>query len=402
MNLLNQRLKSLPSVIIILMVISTVIVFSTSTVLAYKNGIADPFFHIKKHVTFLMASGLLIYIMQKGSVFIYVLKGFRNNASVILILCACLVWYTLFGGQTINGATRWLSIGPISFQPSEIAKFGLMIYLAKVLSRGIEDKMSAEECTLWSACGTAVIILPILPHNLSTTLLIIAAAMFMYLISGVFSKLALKNKILFPLVGTLIVVGGLSIAIASGKMGRMKTWQGRIERIFSDDPDDREKNMQQGWAKDAIAFGGILGTGPGNSYMKNILPEAHCDFIFSIILEEYGILGGVAVVVLYIWLLTISYRISQQSNSIFVTMLNWGITLIIVLQAAINICVGSGMFVTGQTLPLISQGGTSTLIMGFAFGILMCVRKYVNLSNKNQQNKSNVSATADTDTTTDE
>ena len=212
-----------------------------------------------------------------------------------------------------------------------------------------------------------LICLLILPANLSTAAILFAACLVMMFVGRV------NIKHLFAVMGVGIVALALfiSLALLFHKEGRIKTWKARVESYISGDSDD---NYQAEQSKIAVATGGIIGKGPGNSIQRNFLPYPYADFIYAIIIEEYGLVGGVVVIFFYLWLLFRAGIMVRKSDRTFPAFLAFGLTLLLVFQAMVNMAVAVNLFpVTGQTLPLVSMGGTSVLFSCFALGIIISV-----------------------------
>lgn len=298
-------------------------------------------------------------------------RYFGTLSRLLLPLIVLLLIYTLFFGVNIDQASRWIRI-PIlnqTFQTSALAAVVLMMYLARQLA-----KASKEE--LKSIRGTASkLLLPILlvvgfimPANLSTAVLIFSGATALLFMGGY----SLKNLFLLGIGGfaaaALIVVIVINFP---GENSRVGTWQKRIESFQSG---ESAENYQVTKAKMAIAQGSISGKGPGKSALKNFLPQSNSDFIYAVIVEELGLIGGSLVVILYVWLLFRILTVANKAPSVFGQLLALGLGLNILLQAIINLSVAVNLIpVTGQTLPLVSKGGTSIWMTGFAIGLIQSV-----------------------------
>ena len=300
-------------------------------------------------------------------------KFFYGISNLLLFVGIVLLVMTMLVGSSINGSSRWLSLGGLSFQPSEIAKIALVIFVAKQLTAHHKNPDDA----FWPIMmATSVVAGIIVFENLSTCLLIVSTVAVMMFLGRVSA---------FKLVVTgLVAVAGIVLVIAfapqlTNVFPRAMTWRGRVERFVNGDNEemsakDKAKNYQAEQALAAVSTGGLVGKGPGNSYVKNFLPMAFSDFIFSIILEEYGLLGGLVVVALYITILARSRIVAVRSDNTFHVYTIMGLGVMISIQACINMMVGVGLIpVTGQTLPMVSMGGTSNVIMGFAFGVMLSI-----------------------------
>lgn len=350
-----------------LMCISIVVIFSASTTLAWQKQDGNLSYYPLHHVIYLFVSWVATYLVSKIDP-----KVFNRFAVFLCLIGIVLTMMTPFIGVSINGSTRWLRFSGIQFQPSEIAKITLIFFVAKVLS--IHKKNPAK--ALWPIIiATLLVIGPILKDNLSTVLLIVATVGSMMIIGSV-----PIGRLMSLLIGLVtLATAYMYIVPEEYQMERIKTWKARFERFWSDDDDadDNGKNYQARQAELAVAHSGLLGTGPGKSYVKNFLPMASSDFVYSTILEEFGVIGGLGIIGLFIWLLYRVIRIAMRCDSAFEIYLILGLAIILCLQAIINMAVGVGLMpVTGQTLPLISMGGTSNVTVGIVMGVIFSVSSH--------------------------
>jgi cell division protein FtsW len=260
----------------------------------------------------------------------------------------------------------------ISFQPSDLAKLALIMYVARLLAKKQNEIDDFKKGFVSILMPVLIITLLILPANFSTAALIFATALVLMFVGRV------KIKYLLILSGTGLAALALSIVIMISVPdlgGRIGTWQTRIESFSSGDSED---NYQVEQAKIAIATGGITGKMPGNSIQKNFLPHPYSDFIFAIIIEEYGLIGGTIVVFLYLILMFRAVRIVTRSQRNFASFLTFGIAFSLVFQAMANMMVAVNLLpVTGQTLPLISMGGSSIWFTSVAIGIILSVSRQI-------------------------
>ena len=301
---------------------------------------------------------------------------------ILLPISAILLIVVMFTGR-INDAARWISIAGIQFQPSEFAKMAVVIVTAFILSKGrTEDGANPNAFkNIMIIAGTICAI--ILPENFSTAFLLFGVVFLMMYIGHV------PLKKLGILVGSLFSVAIVGIAfliitkdIDVPFMHRFDTWRTRIEKFVSNEEIaaskfDTDKDGQVAHARIAVATSHIIGKGPGNSVQRDFLSQAFSDFIFAIVIEELGLLGGAFVVFLYICLLIRVGRIAKRCNRSFPAFLVIGIGLLLVTQAVFNMMVAVGLApVTGQPLPLISRGGTSTIINCVYIGMLLSVSRY--------------------------
>ena len=277
-------------------------------------------------------------------------------------------------GTTIDGAnaSRWIQIPFVgmSFQTSTLAAVVLMVYVARYLSKIQDKNVTFVETLLPLWAPVFFVLMLILPANFSTTAIVFLMVMMLTFIGG------------YPIRYLAIIIGagilGLALFVLVAKAfpdamdNRVDTWISRIENFANGE--DTEADYQIENAKIAIASGGIHGKGPGKSTQKNVLPQSSSDFIFAIIIEEYGLIGGLVLLTMYSWLLFRIVIVSQKSDTVFGKLLVLGVGLPIIFQALINMAVAVELFpVTGQTLPLISSGGTSIWMTCLAIGIILSV-----------------------------
>lgn len=294
---------------------------------------------------------------------------------VMIPIVLALLILTMLQGTTIDGAnaSRWIQIPIVgmSFQTSTLAAVVLMVYVARYLSK-IQDKdVTFKESILPLWLPVFFVLILILPANFSTTAIMFVMVMILTFIGGY------PIKYLMIIIGTGVVA--LTLFILTAKAfpdlieNRIQTWENRVENFFNE-AEDSEADYQIEKAKIAIASGGIQGVGPGKSVQKNFLPQSSSDFIFAIIVEEYGLIGGMFLLIMYCWLLFRIVIIAQKAETVFAKLLVLGVGLPIVFQAFINMAVAVELFpVTGQTLPLISSGGTSIWMTCLAIGIILSV-----------------------------
>ena len=300
-------------------------------------------------------------------------KYFRGLSMIMLPIVLVLLGITMLQGTTIDGAnaSRWIQIPIVnmSFQTSTLAAVVLMVYVARYLSKIKDKEVNFKETVLPLWGPVFLILLLILPANFSTTAIIFSMVMMLTFIGGY------PVKYLVIIIGTGLLALTMFILVAKAfpdaMPNRVDTWISRIENFANGE--DTEADYQIEKAKIAIATG-ISPLGPGKSVQKNFLPQSSSDFIFAIIIEEYGLFGGVFLLILYSWLLFRIVIVSQKSDTIFGKLLVLGVGLPIVFQALINMAVAVELFpVTGQTLPLISSGGTSIWMTCLAIGIILSV-----------------------------
>ena len=389
MDLLKSLLKGdrvIWIIFVCLCVISIVEVFSAASTLTYKTG--DHWAPITQHVIFLMVGVVVVIVMH-----IIPYKWFQVFPVFLLpISIFLLIFVTAMGfitGDRINGAARWMTFFGIQFQPSELAKMAVIIAVSFILSKRQDEDGANPNAFKYIMIITGLVCALIAPENLSTAMLLFGVVVLMMFIGRVAAKK------LTMLIGGLGLIGALILLVPSDTeipfMHRLATWKSRIVN-FTDDEEvpaakfDIDKDGQVAHARIAIATSNVIGKAPGNSVQRDFLSQAFSDFIFAIIIEELGLVGGGFVVVLYIWLLIRVGRIAQKCNRTFPAFLVMGIALMLVSQAILNMMVAVGLFpVTGQPLPLISKGGTSTLINCAYIGMILSVSRYTALLEKEKQ-----------------
>lgn len=361
----------------LLAIFSFLPVYSAASNLAYSGGSGNTFAFFVKHFVHLVLGFAIMYGVHKIPY-----RYFRGLSIVMMPVVLVLLIITMMQGTTIDGAnaSRWIQIPIVgmSFQTSTFAAVVLMIYVARYLSKIQDKKVNFKETILPLWIPVFLVLVLILPANFSTTAIIFSMVMMLAFIGGY------PIKYLLIIVGSGIVV--LTMFILTAKAfpdlmpNRVQTWESRIMNFANGE--DTEADYQIEKAKIAIASGGIPGVGPGKSIQKNYLPQSSSDFIFAIIIEEYGLIGGFILIIAYLWLLFRIVIVAQKADTIFGKLLVLGVGLPIVFQALINMAVAVELFpVTGQTLPLISSGGTSIWMTCLAVGIILSV------SAKREENK---------------
>lgn len=376
----------------ILMIVSIIALFSASSSLAFKQDSAlEP---VAKHILFIALGAAAAFVIQ-----LLPSKWVRVCAYAGLALSFVLLLLTFTPlGVEHNGAKRWLRLGGFEFQPSELAKLTLLIVVSDLLShiRTAEDEKKYFFITL---AVTALICLPIFPTNLSTTLLLGGVVFLMFFLARVHIKY--WGTTLLVAVGLLVagyfIVEKVYIEPnrkADGVMKRVTTWVGRVDDLIAEikTPDEEftlnDDNYQRSLSKVAVARGGKspLGVLPGNSTMRDRLPLAYADYIFAIIVEETGMFGAVGLIFLYLAILFRACLTSSRYADYAAMLMVMGLALMITCQALVSMMVVVGIGpVTGQPLPLISRGGTSVLITGIYFGVIMCVAREQNELHARQQ-----------------
>ncbi|GAB5523280.1 MAG: FtsW/RodA/SpoVE family cell cycle protein [Roseivirga sp.] len=346
-------------VVICLSVISILVVYSATGSLAYKHQGGNTEYYLFRHTIMVVLGLVVMWIAHKID-----FRYYSKIARYALIASVPLLFYAWQFGTTVNDASRWIVLPFIGlqFQPSDLAKMALVAALAGMLSKRQNKIDDIKETLVPMLAWCGIICGLIAMTNFSTAIMLFLTAMLILFIG----RVPVKYLGMLAAVGLLVGV----VAIRFGERG--PTLMKRIEVFLSGD--ELPHQMQQ--ANIAMANGGVLGLGPGKSIQRNFLPEAFSDFVYAIIIEEYGTIGGLFVLFLYIVLLYRGMRVVANSDRAFGGLLSAGLTFAIVIQALVNIGVVVGLGpVTGQTLPLISMGGTSMLFTGLSLGIVLSVSR---------------------------
>lgn len=354
-------------IVTLLILFSLLIVYSTSGSVVYKmnTGSSTEYFLVRQ-IVFIVMGFTLMYLAYRLHYMIY-----AKLAPILMILAVPLLVYTFLFGVEINDAARWIKIPflDISFQTSDFAKLALILYVARSLAMRQEYIKDFKGAFLPIIVPIILVCGLIVPNNLSTGALLFGTTFLMMFIGRV------SLKYVFLLVFFGLAAFGLIyfIGLHFPEHVRVETWVSRVsEFLYS----DGEYQVQQ--SKIAIASGEWFGVGPGNSIQRNILPYAYADFIYAIICEEYGMIGGFIIIGLFLWLLIRSVRLVTRCPKTFGAILAMGLTLNIVVQAFANIAVSVQLVpATGLTFPLISMGGTSFLFTCISLGIILSVSRFV-------------------------
>jgi len=367
-------------VIWILIVILTVysgLAVSSSIVSLARDGSSSIGMHIVRHSTFLLVGWLIIYVTH-----LIPYKFYSIFAQLLVVVAVLLLAYTLFKGKVLNQAPRWLDTGlGFTFQTSDFAKVALIIFVARYLSRNQDNIQNLKNGFLPVLMWIVLVCGLIFPANLSTAGILFVACIILLFIGRV--RLVYIGGLL--LTGILMGLIVFLIAKNSAEKGRATTWGNRIESFMNPDEGD---TFQSDRAKIAIANGGVLGRFAGHSTQKHSLPQAYSDFIFAIIIEEYGLLfGAIPLLFIYLTLLFRAGVIVKKCDRTFPAFLAIGLTIGLVLQAMVNMGVAVGLLpVTGQPLPWISRGGTSILFTSVVFGIILGISRSLDENNRETVN----------------
>ena len=409
MNIINKILrgdKVIWIVSLILGIISLIVVYSATSALAVSKYEGDTGKVLMKHLAMLIFGFAMMILASRINY-----KRYAKIALLLMIPCLALLLYTLVFGRNINDASRSINVGGFSFQPSEMAKIILITYLARQLIMMEGSVYNFKDFLLRLALPILVTAALIFSENLSTAVILVAVCMVLLFIGRV------KFLHLLALVGLCIVgmsaylgydaiktnienkhhraaqqdtmVIGEKTDTYKEKQNRIQTWSNRLKSMGEDkekvDPFD-DKHMQRTYADIAVASSSIFGKGPGKSEQRNFLPHPYSDFIFAIIIEEYGLIGAVVVLLLYLILFTRVLRIVIKRPLTFGSLMAFGLGFLVILQAMVNMGVSIGLLpVTGQPLPFVSMGGTSLMATGLILGMILSVTRYMEDENMNKE-----------------
>ncbi len=360
------------AVIVVLSIFSLLAVYSSTGTLAYKYQGGDTSYYVIKHSILLLVGLVIIFITHRISY-----RYFSRLSQILLIVAVLFLVLTLFFGTSINQASRWLAIPGIglTFQTSDLAKLALIMYVARMLSlkqNSIKDYYGAFIPIL---IPILLICMLILPADLSTAIILFSTSFILMFIG----RINFKYLFVFTLIVTVFIGLFIVVALSSEWEGRVGTWKNRIESFVNK---DSQENYQVDQSKIAIVSGGIIKIRPGKSIQRNFLPLPYSDFIYAIIIEEYGLAGGLIIMILYLYLLFRAGVIIKKCNRTFPAFLAMGLSILIVMQAMVNMAVAVNIFpVTGQQLPMVSMGGTSMIFTCIAFGIILSVSRVTNTQN---------------------
>ena len=353
-------------IVLFLGMTSILSVYSAAGSLAFKKGGGNTEYYLVQQFLFI---GFGFFIVWFTSSFHYM--WYSKVAPWLILIAAPLLIYTMTMGTVINEAARWINI-PIldkTIQTSDFARIALIIFIAKSISKKQEIIKDFQSAFVPIIFPIILICSLIAPADLSTAILLFLTSLMMMFIG----RISMKYIILLLLLGIVAFAFILLIGQHFPEIVRVDTWASRINNFMSG-----EGSWQIDLSKTAIANGGIFGVGPGNSFERNYLPYAYADFIYSIICEEYGLLGGFVILGIYLWLLFRCISIVTRCPKTFGALLAIGLCLNIVIQAFTNIAVSVDLVPpTGLTLPLVSMGGTSVLFTCMSLGIILSVSRFI-------------------------
>ncbi|GMT44704.1 MAG: cell division protein FtsW [bacterium] len=372
MNILNSKIdikgdRVIWAVVFILTILSFLAVYSSTGTLAYKYHGGNTTYYMLKHGIILLTGLLLMYVAHLLK-YTYYSRIFQ----IAFYIAVPLLFITLLYGLNLNEARRALPLPfHLSFETSDLAKLTLIVYLARELTKREKEIRDFNKVLLYLMLPILIVCGLIFPANLSTAALIFVTSLVLIYIGRV------KFSYILSIIGLSVLLLGFVLAVLlmmpAGKQARLNTWKARIEQ-FKSGESGNDYQVEQ--SKIAIASGGLLGKMPGKSTQRNFLPHPYSDFIFAIIVEEYGLVGGTIVVLLYLILLYRAVRIVTKVPNNFGAYLAIGLSFSLVFQAMINMGVAVHLLpVTGQPLPLVSMGGTSIWFTSLSIGILLSVSK---------------------------
>jgi cell division protein FtsW len=387
--------KVIWAMVVVLALVSMLVVYSSTGLLAYRYNRGNTEVYLFRQVLFIAAGLAVIYFSHRVNYTLY-----SRVARILFIISIPLLIYTLFFGIKLNEGSRWirLPIINLTFQTSDLAKLALFMYVSRLISKKQAVIKDFRKGYLPILLPIAIICVLIAPANLSTALLVGATSLLLLFIG----RASMKHLLLTVAAALVPLIILVSVALiyydkAEGKSkglpalfdeGRVGTWISRVQHfVYPSQDANKEDNYQVNQAKIAISKGGFLGLGPGNSETRNFLPHPYSDFIYAIIMEEYGLAGGIFIIFVYLVFLFRCIRIFRKCPYAFGAFLALGLSFTLVIQALINMAVTVNLFpVTGVTLPLVSMGGSSFLFTCLAIGIILSVARNVEQEAKKVEN----------------
>ncbi|HKG05807.1 MAG TPA: FtsW/RodA/SpoVE family cell cycle protein, partial [Pedobacter sp.] len=336
-------------IIILLSLISIMVVYSSTSTLAFKRGVGVEKLLLTKHVIFVLIGIAMIYVAH-----LLDYRYYAGISKVLMIITIPLLAYTLIFGASVNEASRWVKIPVIqlTFQTSDLAKLALITFLARMLTKKQENIKNVREAFVPIMGSVCVVFVLIAWANMSTALMLFGVSILLLIIG----RISIKQIL-------LVCAGGFVLLLFVAFLGpRREVYKSRINTYLHPELQNSDKTFQSDHSKIALASGGLFGKGPGNSIEKNFLPHPYSDFVFAMIIEEYGTIGGFIVVMLYLILLYRCIKIVTKAPKAFGALLAAGLGFSLSIQAFANMAVAVGLGpVTGVPLPLVSMGGTSLL-----------------------------------------
>ena len=354
--------KGIWYIMMVLSLLSILAVYSASGLMAYRYQGGHTAYYVLKHVAILTAAWITMFVVHRIKY-----TRFAKMSKLLIWPVIFLLLYTLTVAA-VNDASRWISIFGFTFQTSELAKVVLVVYMARVLTKYQPE--IKESRSFWRIVWAPLVVCGLIfSENFSTAALLMLTCVVLMMVGGV------SGKHLGALMGAGVLAAGILVSIClavpeDSLPGRLATWKSRIEGFTS----DSEEAYQVTQAKIAVATGGIIGKGPGNSTQRNFLPHPYSDYIYALIIEEYGMAVAIVVLFLYLWFLRRGISIARRCKGSFGSYVVLGMTFMLTLQALVNMGVAVDLLpVTGQPLPFLSMGGTSLLFTALAVGIVLSV-----------------------------
>ncbi len=371
-------------VTLFLVLISLLVVYTSSEQLANRRNQNNTYILFRHFVTILMGLGAMIVTAN--------IKYKRYSRILLLLFWVSLplLVFTMFLGKYVNNAQRGIEILGMTFQTSDLAKVALVGFLARILTLKRDSLDNIKDLIKYVMLPIVIVVGLIFKNNFSTAAMLFVTCLVVMFLGRI------KMKYIFGFVGAVVIAGAMALLVllaikpANDKdTNRSRTWMARVERFFGGEQEEEEKEdkfNQVLQAKIAIAGGGVIGKGPGKSTQRNILQHSYSDFIYAIIVEEYGLVGGAFVLILYLVLLFRATRIMIRAPQSYGGLLAMGLAFGMVFQAMLNMGVAVGLLpVTGQPLPFVSMGGTSLVFTGMSLGIIISVSKEIDNVNNDER-----------------
>lgn len=352
------------TVVLVLCLFSLLAVYSSTGPLAYSKQHGNVSYYLLRHGSFLFLGFIIVYVTH-----LVPYRYFSRLSQLLLVISIPLLFVTLAFGTSYNDASRWLTVPGLglTFQTSDLAKLALLTHLARQLSLKQDNIRAFQETFVPMILPVLIVCGLIMPADLSTALLVFFTSLALMFVGRIPIRYLATLSIGLVMSVALLVF----IATTADWEGRWTTWKNRAENYMNQEDGE---NYQSKQAKIAIATGGFFGKGPGKSVQRNYLPHPYSDFIFAIIVEQFGLLGGLGILFMYLYLLFRAGVIVRHSTRTFQAFLVFGLSLMLVLQAMVNMAVAVGLVpVTGQPLPFVSMGGTSIMFTALAFGMILSV-----------------------------
>ena len=364
-------------IVILLSTWSLLAVYSATGTIAYKKGVGSEQFLIK-HLVMIVGGLALMYFSH-----LLDYRYYAGISKILMVITIPLLRYTLIFGANVNDASRWVTIPVINqtFQTSDLAKLALITFLARTLTKKQETIKDVKKAFIPIMGSVCVVFILIALANLSTALMLFGVSILLLIIG----RISVRQILTVCLAGLILLTGVVLLG------PRRKTYISRIEAFVYPENVSPDKSFQSNQSKIALATGGIFGKGPGNSIQRNFLPHPYSDFIYALIIEEYGLIGGIILAMLYLAFLYRCILIVTQSPKAFGALLAAGLSFSLTIQAFANMAVAVGLGpVTGVPLPLVSMGGTSILFTSVAFGIILSVSRDIEKKNDPEKKKDKI------------